>query len=432
MRNILSDTGTFVQSGIIKIIEVFKNSILLIFIMAYLFFVNFKSTLAILLLLILFFLIFFIFFRKKFLKLSEMTTKLQTFRYKNISESIINLRDIKLTGSADYFLRLFSQNEKEISKVIITDAVINKIPRYLLEIIMVFFVFLLLLFFKTKNFEMVELIPILGLYAFAAARMIPIFVVYNQSLQAIKTAKFQIDEVIKNAGRFSKLFNQKNSKNEIVNSEREFKDNLDIKIINLDFSYNKNKQIFKNVNLILDKNCTVFIEGPNSSGKSTFVDLISGMLSPSKGKIEINGKNLNLVSEIWKNNIGYVSQTNFLINTSIKNNIIFGRKNISTENIENVIKIVDLNELVNSLPEGLETNVGDLGASFSGGQKQRISIARALVTDPKVIILDESTSALDIEGEKKFLDIINKIKKDKLIIFIAHSKTIKDFVILIF
>ena len=113
--------------------------------------------------------------------------------------------------------------------------------------------------------------------------------------------------------------------------------------------------------------------------------------------------------------------------SSIKNNIVFGRKNISDENINDVLKIVGLDNLINELPQKLSTNVGNLGASLSGGQKQRISIARALVADAKVIILDEATNALDIDGERDFLNIINKIKENKIIIFIAHSNTIKEF-----
>ena len=428
MRNILSDSSTFVIQGIMKFIELFKNTILLIFILGFLFFVNLKATLVVLVIMTLFIFIFLIFFKKRFLKLSEMTMYLEKFRYKNISESIINLRDIKLTGSANYFLELFRNNEKKISKVIINASIIEKLPRYLLELILVIFVFIALFFFNLKDLNMVELIPILGLYSFAALRMIPIFVVYNQSLQSIKMSKFQIDEVIKNARRYSELFIEKQNINySNQNFKIDFKKDLEINIKNLNFSYDENNQIFENLSIRLKQNNTIFLEGSNGSGKSTFVDLISGMLKPSMGSIETNGINLNKISEIWKKNIGYVSQTNFLINDTIKNNIIFGRKDITLDKLEKVIDIVGLSELIKSLPEGLDTNVGNLGNLFSGGQKQKISIARALISNPKVIILDEATNALDIQGEKKFLEIINKIKHNKLIIFIAHSKTIKNF-----
>ena len=177
----------------------------------------------------------------------------------------------------------------------------------------------------------------------------------------------------------------------------------------------------------LNSDFTYYLEGTNGSGKSTFVDLISGMLIPKSGSIDVNGSNIKDISNIWLKNIGYVSQTNFLTNDTIKENIIFGRKDIKEEDIEYVIKIVGLEDLVNALPEKIDTKVGNLGSSFSGGQKQRISIARALACNPRVIIFDEATNALDANTERNFLEIINKIKKNKIIIFIAHSQVIKDF-----
>tara|TARA_A100001011_G_scaffold319573_1_gene339722 strand:+ start:13552 stop:15288 length:1737 start_codon:yes stop_codon:yes gene_type:complete len=428
MRNILGDTGVFIGQGLMKFIELFKNTVLLTFILGYLFFVNLKVTFLILILLIFFISIFYLVFKRKFISMSEEIINLDAFKYKNISESILNLRDIKLTGSANYFLNLFETNENKVTKVVIADAILSKLPRYLIEIIIVLFVFGALVFFNLKNIDMVNLIPILGLYGFAALRMIPIFLVYNSSLQSIKMGKFQIDEVIKNAGRFSEFYREKEQKDKkIENINQNYNQNLEILVSDLYFGYSDKKEIFKNINLILKKNNTIFLEGSNGSGKSTFVDLISGMLRPNKGSIRINGINLEDISDSWKDKIGYVSQSNYLINSSIKNNIVFGRKNISDKNINDVLKIVGLDTLINELPEKLSTNVGNLGASLSGGQKQKISIARALVADPKVIILDEATNALDIEGEKKFLEIINKIKKDKIIIFIAHSNTIKNF-----
>tara|TARA_B100000579_G_C22848130_1_gene865658 strand:- start:671 stop:2413 length:1743 start_codon:yes stop_codon:yes gene_type:complete len=427
MRNIFSDAGAFVSEGVIKIIELFKNTLLLTFILGYLFFVNFKATLVILILLTLFVVMFLLFFKKKFLKLSELSQSLLRYRYKNILESVINLRDIKLTTSAEYFLELFKINENKISKVVIANAVINKLPRYSLELLIVIFIFIFLVFFNFKNLNMIEMIPILGLYGFAAVRLIPIFAVYNQSLQAMRIHKYQIDEVIKNAGRFSVIFKERSQSLESTKKINIEEQKLQINIDNLNFEYDSNNKIFENVHLKIDKDQTIFVEGPNGSGKSTLVDLLSGMLKPSEGRIEINGEDLNSLKDIWKSKIGYVSQSNFLIDESIKNNIIFGRKNILEEDVKNVCKIVGLNKFINSLPNGIETNVGNLGSYFSGGQKQKISIARALVKNPKFIILDEATNALDIESEKEFLEIINKIKKNKIIIFIAHSKIIKDF-----
>tara|TARA_B100001059_G_C17821011_1_gene578287 strand:- start:1552 stop:2886 length:1335 start_codon:yes stop_codon:yes gene_type:complete len=428
MRTILSDIGTFVTEGILKFIEIIKNTLFLIFILSYLLFINFKITVIIMGVFVSFTIIIFVLFKKKQVYLSKLTAEFQKSRYKNISESILSLRDIKLTGNSSFFLNAFENNEKKATKVLIVSKIMSKIPRYLLEIILVAFAVLIAVYLDTNNFDINNYIPLLGLYAFAILKLIPIFTVYNQSIQAVRVAKYQTEEAIKNAERFKKIFEQyklreRDEKFNILDLNQEFK----IKVSNVDFSYDNSKPIFKNLNLELNKNQTIYLEGPNGSGKSTFVDLISGLLSPSRGTIKINNSNLIDVSNNWLKEVGYVSQTNFLMNNTIKENIVFGRENISEKNIIGIIKLVGLDELINSLPEGIDTNVGNLGSSFSGGQKQRIAIARALVLNPNVIILDEATNALDADTEKNFLEIINKIKKNRIIIFIAHSELIKNF-----
>ena len=166
-----------------------------------------------------------------------MKINFEKFRFKNISESIINLRDIKLIG-AKLFLKLFKANENKISKVVITEAVVTKLPRYILEIILVFFVFLVLIYLDVEK-NILETIPTLGLFGFAGLRMIPIFVVYNQSIQAIKTSKFQIDEVVKNANRYSKIYEQQEIISIDQSDEFNFKKDFEIKISNLSFFIQK-------------------------------------------------------------------------------------------------------------------------------------------------------------------------------------------------
>ena len=158
-----------------------------------------------------------------------------------------------------------------------------------------------------------------------------------------------------------------------------FIDDINLKITNLYFSYPNENILFQDVNLEFKTNNTIYLEGSNGSGKSTFVDLLSGLLRPEKGKIEINGYKLETVLNEWLKNVGYVSQTNFLTNDTIKDNIIFGRYNISEKKVLEVLKIVELDKVIENLPNGINTKIGSLGNFFSGGQKQRLSVARALV-----------------------------------------------------
>ena len=428
MRNILSDTGTFVMEGVLKCISIIKNTFFLLFITVYLFTINFKITLSLLILLIVFTFFFIVVLKKRLLELSFKTAAFDKLRLKYISESILNLREIKLNRNYQYYIDLFRNNENKVTKVVVTNEILRVIPRYLLEIIIVATMLVVLVALEFQNYDIVSLIPILGLYGFALLRMIPIFIVYNADIQNIRTAKFQIDEVIKNAARYKKVYEENlKIKTEIDIQKLNFTDDISLKISNLYFSYPNRNILFEDVNLELKTNNTIYLEGSNGSGKSTFVDLLAGLLKPEKGKIEINGYKLDEILNEWLKNVGYVSQTNFLTNDTIKDNILFGRDNISEKRVLEVLKIVELDEVIKNLPDGINTKIGSLGNFFSGGQKQRLSVARALVKNPKVIILDEATNAFDIEGEKKFLEIVNKIKKGKIIIFIAHSSSIKNF-----
>lgn len=429
IRNILSDTSRFIGQGILQFIYIIKNTLFLFFVLGYLLYINFEITFFVLPLFLIFTIIFLLLLKKKLENLSSASAALDEFRFKNISETVIGLRDIKLLGNPKYFLNLFKINEEKTTKITIITTILNKIPRYILEIMIVLGVILTMYYLDINNINVIDFVPLMGLYGFAILRLVPIFISYNVSIQAIKFSKTQIDEVIKNASRFSKFYNQ-NILNDMGGSSQkkiDFEKDAKINISDVSFSYDKKKYVFKNLNLEIVKDKTIYVEGENGSGKSTLVDLISGMLNPITGKVLFNNQNIQNFKEEWQNQIGYVSQTYFLINSSIKDNIIFGRKNISEDKLKNIIKTVELATLIDSLPEGIETKVGNLGGKLSGGQKQRIVIARALINDPDIIILDEATNALDNETEDNMLKIVNKIKIGKIIIFIAHSEKIKNF-----
>ena len=431
MRNILSDSARFVGQGIIQFINLIKNTLFLFFILGYLLYVNYQITLIVLFIFSSFTIIFLLILKTKLSNMSSVMAGLDKFRYQSISEAIVSLRDIKLAGNARYFLDSYRDNEIKTTKVTILISILNKIPRYVLEFIIVLVSVIMLSILQFYEYDIISLIPTIGLFGFAILRMIPIFVNYNSSIQGIRYSKVQIDEVIRNAERFAKFY-----KDTVISADKamniadtddiSFKKDAQIKLTDVSFSYGNNT-IFEKLNLEITKDQTIFIGGENGSGKSTLIDLIAGMLTPSSGKVEFNGNNIIKFSSNWQRKIGYVSQTNFLINNTIRNNIIFGRKEITDKNIDVIIEKVGLKKFIDSLPDKLETNVGSLGVNLSGGQKQRVAIARMLVTDPKIIILDEATNALDDTVEKNFLEIIERNKKGKIVIFIAHSNVIKDF-----
>ena len=167
------------------------------------------------------------------------------------------------------------------------------------------------------------------------------------------------------------------------------------------------------------------ISGKSGSGKSTFVNLITGLLQPKEGYIEIDKKNISDNIKHWQNGIGYVPQNIYLIDDSIAKNIAFGEEKIIDENkINEAIKFAQLEDFVSKLPDKLNSSVGEQGILISGGQKQRIGLARTFYKDPKIIILDEATASLDKKVENEILDLILKLKNKKTILIVSHDPNV--------
>jgi ABC-type bacteriocin/lantibiotic exporter with double-glycine peptidase domain len=175
-------------------------------------------------------------------------------------------------------------------------------------------------------------------------------------------------------------------------------------------------------------NTTVGIIGQSGAGKSTLVDIVLGLLKPTSGEVLVDGINIEKNIDSWQIKLGYVPQTMYMIDESILKNIALGvpQEKIDYNKITEVIEAADIKYFIQNLPNGLNTNVGEKGVKLSGGQRQRIGIARALYTNPNVLILDEFTSSLDIETEKKIMESINNMKKKITIIIISHRHSVLE------
>ncbi len=202
---------------------------------------------------------------------------------------------------------------------------------------------------------------------------------------------------------------------EIKNIEKE------IKFENISFSYKNKKDIFKNINFSIEKGKTTAIVGTSGGGKTTIVNLIARLFDPDDGRITIDGIDLKEIKySSLINLMGMVSQDTFIFNGTIKENIIFGLKDVSNERFFEAVKLANAHEFINHFPEGYETAVGDKGLKLSGGQRQRLAIARAILRDPQILILDEATSSLDYHSEALVQSAINIASKNRTVIVIAH------------
>ena len=267
----------------------------------------------------------------------------------------------------------------------------------------------------------------LGLMATAGFRMIPSFSRILNNLQSIRYGWASVDTLIH---EFNSNQLAATSKRSVDASKTEFKKlafKEEIKIQNLSFSYSSNDaEILKEINLSISRGKVVGLVGESGSGKSTFVNLLLGLLESNEGQIILDGQQITKegISE-WQKMIGYVPQDIYLMDDTIRRNIAFGVEDdaIRNERVLEVMKIAQLESLLENSHDGLDSLLGERGAKLSGGQRQRIGIARALYHDPEIIILDEATSALDQKTENEILETFKPMIGPKTFLIITHRQT---------
>lgn len=337
----------------------------------------------------------------------------------HLMQGLGGVKDVKLTGRDKYFLEQFNVHNKANAKIQTRVSAVGLIPRTYLELLAVMGLAVLILFMsiRGKSFEL--LLPILGVFAAAAFRVIPSANRIMTALQGIRYARPVVDMLY---SEFSLIRNSQmslSSANQIV-----FTDEMSIN--NITYNYpNSDIKVLDNVSLKIKKGESIAFIGPSGSGKSTLVDIILGLLVPISGDIYIDGTEIHNNIRSWQNQLGYVPQSIYLTDDSLRNNIAFGiaAHEINDIQVSKAIQAAQLDEFIETLPEGLETFVGERGVRLSGGQKQRIGIARALYHNPQVMIFDEATSALDGETETGVMEAISALKGIKTVIIIAHRLT---------
>ena len=291
---------------------------------------------------------------------------------------------------------------------------INNIQRFWMEIIAILAMIFPLIMSLFLNREVNELIPTFVLFSVGLFKIVPTLNRIIQGYQMLKFNKPSLDTIYQ---QFSEL----KIINEFIN-KIDFKFGLEFKDVN--YTYQSDKfEVFKNLNFKINKGESIAIIGANGTGKSTLLNLISGLIEPTKGKILLDN-NLNIfeIKKSWLNKISYVQQNIFLFNDTIKANIIFDdEKKHSIEKYNNLKKIIPIDKIFSKFLTGLDTVVGKDGINLSGGQKQIISIARALYKDSEIIIFDEANSALDKEHTEVLEKIIFQLKGRKTIIFVTHD-----------
>jgi ABC-type multidrug transport system fused ATPase/permease subunit len=345
-----------------------------------------------------------------------------TLKYKYVNEIFGGIKDIKILGKERVFLNLFSRPSKKFAMNDVKNEIIGTIPKYIMETIAIGGILCVIIVMVNRGSEMKDLLPVLTIYAFGAYRLLPSL---QKIFRALSNIKYNF-KIIDNLGKDYNVLPDGVSLDSDNAPRLQFE--REIKLENIVFAYpNTNRDIIKNQSLAIKNNTSIALVGSTGCGKTTFIDIILGLLEAQSGAISIDGIIIDDTNrKSWQKNLGYVPQSIYLTDNTIRNNIAFGidPKKIDDAAVIQAAKIANIHDFVSEeLSEGYNTIIGERGIRLSGGQRQRIGIARAVYHDPSVLILDEATSALDSLTEIAIMDAIKNLSHKKTIIMIAHRIT---------
>lgn len=417
LRNITAEVNACISifNSITTLIVEISVSIFLIILVLY---VN-KVIIIPSLLFICFISIFYLFiFKKKLTLWGVQRQEIESLRIKKIYEGIKGFKEIKSYNLENYFLNIFRNTNYKYSDINRKQYLISQFPRIFLEMVLILFVFLLMIILLKNIKDINQILITLGIVSAFSFRLLPSA---NKIITNIQNLKFYKPSLLVVLNLFNSPPIQPKLKSniELLNIDQ-------IQLNNISFKYKDNKNIIKNLNLRIYKDQHIGFYGESGVGKTTFIDILLGLLKPDTGEIIINDDKKIYHTKYYNNIISYVPQENFLINDTILNNIVFGfhlnNDDIDHSLIKNIIDKVNLKKIIDKLDYGLNTIVDEDGSNFSVGQVQRIIMARALYRQPKLLILDEPTSALDIENENNIIEILKNLKKTGVIVIaISHS-----------
>ena len=333
------------------------------------------------------------------------------------------IKEVQILDRQDEFGIELNDQYVRLNKLELDFTILTSLPRILLELIGVFSFVIFIVILLYQNQSPSEIVPTIALFSISFIRVLPAIVNIVQNLQHRKYHQpafnliFEELEILKKSN-----FIDKKDKPQISEFNKE---KIDIIFDKFFFRYpNFNKNILNNINLKIRHGEVLGIIGGSGTGKTTFVDNLLGLLKPTEGEILANDTNIQSNIHQWQKKIGYVSQSIFIMDASIEENIAFGitQDKIDKKLMEYALNSAQLNELNHKLSKSNNPSVGENGVRLSGGQRQRIGIARALYRNPSILLLDEATNSLDKHTEDKILDVIANLNKQKTIIIISHDK----------
>lgn len=345
-----------------------------------------------------------------------------TERYQSCQEALGGIKDVIINHAQQGYLDNFEKYSRTYARHYATKDTLGQIPLHIIETVGYSCLIILAIILAYSGKDVSHILPVLGLYGFAAYRMLPAAQNIYRSVTQIKFSEHVFDNV-------KREFALEQGQKKLAQNNETLDFHQEIRLEHLEFAYpnRQEKPVIRDFSFTIVKNTSVGIVGKSGSGKSTLMDLMLGLLKPQSGKVFIDDAELvqqNMAA--WYDIVGYVPQSIYLADKSIFENIAFGIPTmlIDREQVEFVAKQAQIHDfIVEQLPQGYDTVVGERGVMLSGGQKQRVGIARALYKNPQILFMDEATSALDTETEQAVNEAIQKLSGQKTMIIIAHRES---------
>jgi ABC-type multidrug transport system fused ATPase/permease subunit len=363
-------------------------------------------------------LLFYLVVRKRLSQWGKVRQQFDGKRIQLVQEGLGSVKEIRLLGREEDFLEQYRQCNIINARMLKHQHFLQQVPRLWLEVLAVSGLTAVVLMFIAQGMSSTDFIATIGLFGAAAFRLMPSI---NRCLTSIQSMRFAFTAVntLHQELELEESNAERAGKSRLEEDER-FSGRIDLFGVN--FQYANSKEVLHDVNLSIARGTSVGIVGDSGAGKSTLVDIILGLLTPVSGAVLVGGADIRRGLRKWQSQIGYVSQTIYLTDDTLRRNIAFGLADVQINEaaVWRALRAAQLEEFICQLPGGLDTEVGERGVRLSGGQRQRIGIARALYHDPSVLVLDEATSALDTDTEYSVMEAVRAMRGEKTILIITH------------
>lgn len=423
-RNVTEDVNGF-YTVVLNVLQLIAEVSVCVVLVIYLMNTDIMTTIVVAALIFIFAIFFGIVFKKVLVKKGQENRQVSIQLTKWVLQSFSGIKEIKVMNKEKFFLDNYDKTYKRFTVLQRQQTMLSFISRPTMETMcicgLLITVVVKMMWFQE---DIANFIPALSVFAIAAFRMLPSFNRISGYLSAIMFNKPAVDVLYGDLKEIDNLKTDIKTKEKDQVAIQKLSQGIDVKDISFQYP-NANKLVIRNLSMHIEPNTSVAFIGASGAGKSTLADIILGVLEPQIGTIEVEGIDIKKNLNGWHQCLGYIPQTIYLMDDTIRANIAFGldKDQISEKALWKAIKEAQLEQFIKSLPKGLDTIVGDRGVKLSGGQRQRIGIARALYSQPTVLILDEATSALDNETEREVMEAIDGLKGTRTLIIIAHRLT---------